>query len=520
MQNNFIKTTLLLLAAGVFTLNTLAGTTNTADVVVYGSTPGGFCAAIAAAREGASVILLEPTGHIGGMNTGGLSFSDSNQMYRETLMGLFHEWHLRIQQDYESRGVTLPYDVNVKDQTSWSFEPHIAMQVTTQMLAEAGVQVLTRHYLNSVNKNGARIESLVTTSNDTFIAHTFVDGSYEGDLMAAAGVSWTIGREGTAEFGESLAGKRYPKSTMNINGFDAGGDSLPLITTTNAGVVSAGDDNIMTYSYRLSLTTSAANKIPMPAPDNYDSARFEVMRRYVQSGGGSIGFDRYSVPGNKVDGNNSIGGQFSLGLVGGGKGWALADEAGRAAIFEEYKQYTLEFLYFLSNDPVFSASQRASIAAWGLCADEFPDTDHFSPYLYIRESRRMQGMYVIKQSDILYDIEKPDPIMVSSFPIDSHDCQRVAHPDGGVVNEGTIYPVRQPERIGYPYQVPYRAILPVAAECDNLLVPVALSCTHVGISSLRIEATWMLLGQSAGIAAALAVNQDVAVQDLPYADLT
>ena len=336
--------------------------------------------------------------------------------------------------------------------------------------------------------------------------------------MAAAGVSWTIGREGTVDFGESYAGKRYPKSTMSIDGFDAGGDPLPLITTTNAGPSDAGDDNIMTYSFRLSLTTDAGNKIPMPVPDNYDPARFEVMRRYVQAGGTSIGFDRYSVPGGKVDGNNSIGRQFSLGLVGGGKEWATADEAGRAAIFESHKQYTLEFLYFLSNDPVFTASQRASNAAWGLCADEFPETGHFSPYLYIRESRRMQGMYIIKQSDIFDDIVKPDPIMISSFPIDSHDCQRIAYPDGGVRNEGTIFPVRQNGR-GYPYQVPYRAILPVQEECSNLLVPVALSCSHVAISSLRIEATWMLLGQSAGIAAALAVEQDSTVQDLSYEDL-
>ena len=154
MQIKNIKTTLVFVALSLFTFNSQSTETNTADVIVYGSTPGGFCAAIAAAREGSSVILLEPTAHIGGMNTGGLSFSDSNQMYRETLMGLFHEWHLRIQQDYESRGITLPYDVNVKDQSSWSYEPHVAMQITTQMLAEAGVQVLTRRYLYSVNMNG------------------------------------------------------------------------------------------------------------------------------------------------------------------------------------------------------------------------------------------------------------------------------------------------------------------------------------------------------------------------------
>jgi len=498
-----------------------AQTTN-ADVIVYGSTPGGYCAAIAAAREGASVILLEPTAHVGGMNTGGLSFSDSNQMYRDKLMGLFHEWHLRIQQDYTSRGVSLPYDVSVKDQTNWSYEPHVASRVTNAMLSEAGVTVLTGRYLQSVNKTGPRITGIVT-GNGTFTARVFVDGSYEGDLMAAAGVSWTIGREGTADFGESRAGKVYPKDTMNINGFLSGNTPLPLITATDAGPVADGDDNLMVYSYRLSLTTNAANKVAMPAPANYDPARFEVMRRYLQSPGANrsmVGFDRYTVPGNKTDGNNSIAKQFSLGLVGGAKGWATADEAGRAAIFEAHKQYTLEFYHFLTTDAVFTQAERNSIAQWGLCADEFPDTGHFPPQLYVRESRRMQGMYFLTENDIISNPYKPDPIMISSFPIDSHDCQRVVQPDGKVINEGTIRPVRPPGNPrGYPYHVPYRSILPLPAECDNLLVPVALSCTHVAISSLRIEATWMLLGQSAGIAAALAADQDVTVQDLPYVDL-
>jgi len=497
-----------------------ASAQNTADVIVYGSTPGGYCAAIAAAREGASVILLEPTAHIGGMNTGGLSFSDSNQMYRDKLMGLFHEWHLRIQKDYESRGVKLPYDVNVKNQDKWSYEPHVATKITDEMLKEAGVTVLTGRYLQSVEKTGARITGIVT-GKGTYSARVFIDGSYEGDLMAAAGVSWTIGREGREEFGESHAGKQYPKKPMEFSGLADDGKPLPLITGTDAGPEADGDDNIMTYSYRLSLTKNPANLVPMPKPANYDPARFEIMRRYVKAhGAAAVEYDRYEVPGGKVDGNNSIGKQFSTGLVGGAKGWATADEAGRAAIFEAHKQYTLEFLHFLSTDPVFKQAQRKNISQWGLCKDEFADSGHFPPQLYVRESRRMKGMYVIKQGDIIGDPAKPDAIMVSSFPIDSHDCQRIARADGTVINEGTIMPVRVPgDARGYPYHVPYRAILPKPSECDNLLVPVALSCTHVGISSLRIEATWMLTGQSAGIAAALAAKQDVTVQDLPYADL-
>ena len=507
--------TLAVLASGSLT----AKAQTSADVIVYGSTPGGFCAAIAAAREGASVILLEPTDHVGGMNTGGLCFSDSDQMYRERLMGLFHEWHLRIQEDYKSRGITLPYDVNVKNQAIWSYEAHVARRVTDSMLAEAGVTVLTERYLQSVTKTGPRITGIVT-GNGTFTGRVFIDGSYEGDLMAAAGVSWRIDRESRAEYGESYAGRQYPKRLMNINGFDDEGNPLPLVTAVDRGPDEIGDDELMVYSYRIPMTRNAANRVAMPPPENYDPARFELIRRYVERHGeGSVNFSYLPVPNDKIDANNAIGSQFSIGLVGGAKGWAEADQAGRAAILEAHKQYTLEFIHFMKTDPVFSQSKRDEIAGWGLCADEFADNNHFPPQLYVRASRRMEGVHVMTQSDILDDIVKPDPIMVASFPIDSHDCRRIAITGGGVINEGTIFPVRQSKRIGYPYHVPYRAILPQQAECENLLVPVALSSTHVAISSLRIEATWMLIGQSAGIAAALAADQNVTVHNLPYADL-
>jgi hypothetical protein len=342
-----------------------------ADVIVYGSTPGGFCAAIAAAREGASVILLEPTEHVGGLSTGGLSHCDSNQMRRETLMGLFDEWHTRIVKDYTDRGLPAPYNAALKDSAKWTFEPHVAMRVTMSMLQEAGVVLRTSCYLKSVTKQGSRITSIVTKKG-TFHAKVFVDGTYEGDLMAASGVDWTIGREGRDEFGESYAGKQFPKKEMNINGFDENGSLLPLVTTSDAA-------------------------------------------------------------------------------------------------------------------------------------------------LYVRESRRMKGMYIILQKDILDSPKKDDPIAISSFPIDSHDCQRVALKDGGVINEGTIFPVRVPGTpVGYAYHVPYRSVLPNPGLCTNLLVPVALSCTHVGISSLRIEGTWMAIGQGAGIAAALSAKRGVDVQELQY----
>lgn len=489
-----------------------------ADVVVYGSTPSGFCAAIAAAREGASVILLEPTQHVGGLSTGGLSHCDSNQMRRETLMGLFEEWHRRVVKDYTDRGLTAPYDATRKDTAKWTFEPHVAMRVTKAMLAEAGVRVRTRRWLTAVEKDGPRITSLVT-KDGTFLAKVFIDASYEGDLMAAAGVDWTIGREGRAEFGESLAGKQYPKKKMDISGFDDEGKLLPLVTTSDGGLDDEGDANIMTYSFRLCLTRDPKKQVPIPPPARYDPARFELARRILKAGI-KVGFDLYPLPGGKLDGNNSIHGQLSLGLVGGCNAWHTADEAGRAKIWEDHKEYTLELLHFLRTDPAVPPQIQAEYAALGLCNDEFLDTAHFPPALYVRESRRMKGMYVISQKDILESPEKDDAIAISSFPIDSHDCQRIALNEGGVVNEGTIFPVRvSGTPVGYAYHVPYRAVLPRSEQCTNLLVSVALSSTHVAMSSLRIEGAWMAIGQSTGVAAALAAQRELTVQNVPYLPL-
>ncbi len=491
-----------------------------ADVIIYGATPGGFCAAIAAAREGAKVTLLEPTSHVGGLSTGGLSHCDSNQMRRESLTGLFDEWHRRIVKDYVDRGQPAPYDP--KDKTPgirWIFEPHVAMRVTQAMLKEAGVTVVTDCQLTAAEMSKARI-TFLRTSRGAFAAKTYVDGTYEGDLMAAAGVSWVIGREGRAEYGEALAGKRYPKPTMSIDGFDASGCPLPLITGVDAGAEEAGDRNVMTFSFRLCLTRDPANLVPIPEPTKYDPAKFELARRALKAGVRGVGFDLYPLPGNKLDGNNSIGGQISLGLVGGSNTWHSADVAERARLWEAHKQYTLEFLHFLRTDLAVPEKTRAQYASLGFCKDEFTTSAHFPPALYIRESRRLKGLYVLTQKDIIDSPSKTDSIAISSFPIDSHDCQRVALKEGGVVNEGTIMPVRVPGTgVGYAYQVPYRAILPHAEQCSNLLVPIALGSTHVAMSSLRIEGAWMAIGQGAGVAAALSAKRGVNVQDLPYSEL-
>ena len=508
----------LLLALGLLLLARPARAAE-ADVIVYGATPGGFCAAIAAAREGAKVVLLEPSAHVGGVNTGGLSFSDSNQTVRSTLLGLFEEWHTRIAADYAARGVKLPYNVAVKDNSVWTYEPHVAARVTNAMLKEAGVKILTKQPLEGVEKNGARIVGLRTTAG-IHTAIIFIDATYEGDLMARSGVVWHIGRESRDEYGESFAGRQYPKEKMAINGFDTNGLPLPFITSIRPGDDQAGEETVMVYSFRLCLTKNPANRIPFPAPKAYDPARFELVRRYFQKyPNAPLPWDLYPLPGDKFDANNGIGKMFSMGLVGEANGWCASDPKGRAALWEKHKQYTLEFYQFLTTDAAVPAKIRATMAELGLCRDEFPETQHWSPQLYVREGRRMDGRYTLTQKDIIDDPKKDDAIAVSSFPIDSHDCRRIALPDG-VINEGTIYPVRIPgRRHGYAYHVPYRAITPSASECTNLLVPVALSATHVAYSSVRVEPTWMAIGQSAGIAAALAAKAGVTVQALDYPTL-
>lgn len=495
----------------------------TFDVVVFGATPGGVTAAVGAAREkDVRVALVEPLGIVGGVMSSGLSFSDSNQTDRRVLGGLFEEIHLRIEKHYHEQGVTLPYQVAVKNHDPWTYEPHVAEKVFLDLLAEAGVSVFLNEKLVSTETRDGVIHSL-TTGKSRFRASVFVDATYEGDLMARAGVRWKLGREGRAEHGESYAGRQYPKPPVNgVDPRDDQGRLLPLMTAENAGDAEAGDRRVMVYSFRLCLTKDPENRIPIQKPANYDPAQFELVRRFVAAHPPRrLLFDLYPLPGNKLDGNNSIGGQLSIGLVGASHRWCEASYEEREKIWQAHRDHTEGLLWFMANDPAMPAALREEMRALGYCRDEFARWGHFPPVLYVREGRRMQGEYVLTQHDILEQVEKEDSIAVASFPIDSHDVQRVPTPDGqGFVNEGTIFPVRlEGRRLGNPYQVPYRAITPRRGECRNLLVPVALSCTHVAFSSIRVEPTWMVLGHSAGVAAALAAKQQIAVQDLSYAAL-
>lgn len=486
------------------------------DVIVYGATPAGVTAAVAAAREGRSVVMIEPLSIAGGMMSGGLGFSDSNQMFRETLGGLFEEFHKRVEKLYAERGVQLSYRVAEKDTKHWTYEPHVAELVFNTMLKEAGVTVVLSETLKSAKlKNGA-IQTLKMRSGKVFSGKVFIDASYEGDLMAAAGITYRVGREGREEFGESFAGAVYQKKAVGISATGNHKKPLPLISGTTVSPEGQGDHRIMTYSFRLCLSEDPANRVAFKKPKGYHADRYELFRRFYKSSPKSgIPFDLYPIPGNKLDANNGIGAQLSTGLVGENWDYPNAGIKRRQEIWDNHRGYTEGLLYFLMTDPAVPEQVRKRMENLGYAKDEFARYGHFPPVLYVREARRMVGDYFLTQKDILETKEKPDPIGIGSFPIDSHDCQRIVTPDGGFINEGTIFPAKT--RIngrGIAYQIPYRCITPKAAECTNLLVPVCISASHVAFSSIRVEPAWMVMGESAGIAAAMAIEENTAVQNI------
>ena len=494
-----------------------------ADVVVYGATPAGVCASVAAAREDVSVALVSPYDYVGGMMTGGLSLSDGNQCVRQLMGGLFVEVYQRIHKHYQDAGVKLDWEVDLAKYNKWTNEPHVAEKVFHDLLKEAGVKIYLKHQLVSVEKDGAKIKSF-KTNKGAFHASQFIDATYEGDLMAGVKVSYALGRESKKQYGETLAGHQFPKKPVEVNPFNATGKPLALLTGNSLGE-DKGDGKIMTYSFRVVISTDPANQIPMPKPAAYDPARFELARRYIKAtpkaAGRMVSVDGYPLPGRKIDLNNGIGRQISSGLVGASWAWPEASYADREKIWEAHKQYTLELIWFLRTDPVVPEAVRKKFASYALANDEFQKYKGWPPALYVREGRRMIGEYILTQHDIRSNPKKKDSVGISSFPIDSHDCQRVPTANGkGWINEGTIFPLHiNGTRHGHPYQVPYRSLTPKRAQCVNLLVPVCLSSSHVALSSIRVEPTWMMLGQSAGVAAAVALQKKTDVQDVSYAQL-
>ena len=496
---------LLLLCAAVLPAQTKY------DLVVYGATAGGVMTAISAVRMGLSVALLEPGHHVGGMVSGGLSHTDVGR--REVIGGMALEFYRRAGKYYDL--------AQYLQDTAWYVEPHVAEEIFRDMLREARITLLTEHRLREktgVHHQNGIITAIDTDDGSSYSARIFADCSYEGDLMAQAGVSFTWGRESSAQYGESLAGVRSetPKHQflVDLSPFQSEHKLLPEISPDPAAEPGAADRKVQAYNFRLIFSTDRANQVPYPKPAHYDPVRWELMARLLAAKPlhfadvVSIG----PIPNHKADINNN--GPISTDFIGHSWDYPNASYARRAEIFREHEEYTKEYFWFLSHDERVPSAQREEANRWGLARDEFADTDHWPPQLYIREARRLTGEYVMTQRDIQTELTKPDAIGMGSYNSDSHNVQRIVNAAGFVRNEGDMQvPVK-------PYQIPYRILLPRRAEAQNLLVPVCFSASHVAYSTLRMEPQYMILGQAAGVAAAMAIRANQAVQDIDTAALS
>lgn len=489
-----------------------AGPSPSAELVVYGGTASGVMTAYSAAREGLQVVLLEPGDHLGGMVTGGLSATDLGHF---TIIGGYaREFYMKAAAHY---GVQ-----NLDARANWLSEPHVDEAIFRDMLKDAGVKVYFHEQLrekDGVALAGKRIVSITTSDGKQWKAKIFADSTYEGELMKQAHVSYTWGRESSKEYGEDLAGVREHSSghlfNWPVSAYDEHHRLLPEINPGPLAAPGSGDKEVQSYNFRLILTTDPADRLPFPRPEGYDRSRFALLERYLnefhQHRGRAPGvhdiFLIVPIPNHKADFNNF--GPFSTDYIGHSWNYPETSYAGKAALWQEHLHYTKSLLYFVSHDDAVPTSLRAEVNEWGLPRDEYADTDHWSNQLYIREGRRMLGEYMMRQSDLQTERTKADAIGMGSYNSDSHNTQRVAMPDGSVQNEGDVeVPVQ-------PYEIPYRAITPKRDESLNLLVPVCLSATHAAYSSVRMEPQYMIIGQAAGVAAALAVRNSTSIQDVP-----
>ncbi|WP_428655893.1 FAD-dependent oxidoreductase [Runella sp.] len=471
------------------------------DVVVYGGTPGGVIAAVAAAREGANVLLIEQTKHVGGLNTSGIGTAESEHMIEETISSLPLEFYSRMSRFYG------------KSKTEFYFESHVAEKTFLDLLSEAKVKVVYEAFVTKVNKKGTAIQSIVLTNGQTVAGNVFLDTSYEGDLMARAGVSYTYGRESKEQYNESLAGIRFIDEPIEASPYDDSGKLLPGFTERSEFTEGQADKRVMNYNFRV-MMSSNPDHVAFPKPDKYEPKRFVLLSRLLKNKPETkfrdiIDMYSWTYPKGKYETNNKQKSVISLGHFGGNVEYPDADYKKRQTIYDDHKNWTLGLLYFLANDPAVPKALHDEVNLYGLTADEFKDNGNFPYYLYVREARRMKGSLVQTQKDILEERTKPDAICLGSHWIDSHHVQRVAVSKTQFVNEGRIW-----EPISKPYEFSYRAITPKQEECSNLLVPVCLSVSHVAFCSARVECTWMQLGNSAGIAAAMASKQKIAVQNV------
>ena len=508
----------------------------TADIIIYGGTSAAIIAAVEVVKSGKTVLIVSPEQHLGGLTSGGLGFTDTGN--KAVIGGLSREFYHRVwlhykddaawnwqnQSDFGNKGQgTVAMDGEFR--TMWLFEPHVAEKVFEDFVKENNIKVLRGEWLDrkmGVVKKKGNIISFLTLSGKVFKGKMFIDATYEGDLMAVAGINFHVGREGNAKYNETFNGvqtgvfQHDHHFKSNISPYkikdDPSSGLLPYISAEPPGEFGAADKKIQAYCFRMCMTNHPENSVAFPKPDNYDASKYELLLREFNTGRNDW-FSKFDVlPNKKTDTNNH--GAFSSDFIGMNYDYPEADYQRRAEIIKQHYDYQAGLLWFVANDPRVPDAIRTKMASYGLAKDEFKDNNHWPHQIYVRESRRMIGDYITTEHDVMQRIETPESIGMGSYHIDSHNTQRYVTSEGYVQNEGDIG-VKPPG----PYRISYGSIVPKKEECTNLFVPVCVSSSHIAYGSIRMEPVFMILGQSAAVAACLAIDEKCAIQDVSYNQL-
>jgi hypothetical protein len=506
----------------------------TYDVVVYGGTSAGIIAAVQARKLGKTVVVVGPDRHLGGLSAGGLGWTDTGN--KAVIGGLARDFYHRVylhyqrpeawrwqkRDDYGNRGQGTPA-IDGDLRTQWIFEPHVAERIFEDYVREFQIPVHRDEWLDrarGVSKAGGRITAITMLSGRTFAGKMFLDATYEGDLLAAAGADHHVGREANAVYGETWNGNQvgvlhhsHHFGTMNISPYVVPGDPtsglLPRISADPPGVRGEGDKRVQAYCFRLCLSRHPENRIPFAKPAGYDPRQYELLVRIYRAGWTQT-FGKFDEIMNlKTDTNNH--GPFSTDNIGCNYDYPEASYARRREILREHETYQKGWLYFIASDPRIPADVQRRMREWGLPRDEFKDNGGWPHQIYVREARRLVGAYVMTEHELLKQRPTPSPVGMGSYTIDSHNVRRYVTAEGFVQNEGDIGVSAQG-----PYPIAYGALVPKRGQADNLLVPVCVSSSHIAFGSIRMEPVFMILGQSAATAAALAIDGRLAVQDVPY----
>lgn len=510
------KILFLLSAAAMLLCGSCSRETYECDVCVYGGTSAGVIAAYAVAKQGKKVLLVEPTYRLGGLSSGGLGMTDIGN--KQVVKGLSLDFYRRIGAHYGAL-------------EQWIFEPSVAENIFKGYIERGNVEVIYGHRILSAEKQGTAISSIKLESTEKFCgradvkAKMFIDCSYEGDLMARAGVTYTVGREPNSLYNEDYNGvqmRQYHQFPDGVDPYVEKGNPesglLWGISPETMDEQGSGDAKLQAYNFRLCLTDVAENSIPIPCPEDYDPSKYELLLRLIEAkGDNSIHSHMHfsHMPNRKTDINNN--GGFSTDMIGMNHNYPEASYKEREKIVEAHKSYTLGFLWFLGHDERVPEPIRKEMLRWGLPKDEYTEYDHWTPQLYIREARRMVGEYVATQANCENRTTVDDGVGMAAYTMDSHNCQRVVIVKDGVAmvkNEGDVQ-----IHGGRPYDISYRSITPKREECSNLLVPVCLSASHIAYGSIRMEPVFMLLGQSAAKAACLAIDAGVKVQEVDVREI-